>query len=89
MSGWNKIENRLVTYILENEPLGTYSLATNQIDFAVAYGTIDAIDFNLDGLQDLVIAGANSVTLYAERCILYWERSTLIMEMVPLNRSSK
>ena len=65
MSGWNKIENRLVTYILENEPLGTYSLATNQIDFAVAYGTIDAIDFNLDGLQDLVIAGANSVTLYA------------------------
>tara|TARA_Y100000748_G_scaffold68916_1_gene56221 strand:+ start:333 stop:4583 length:4251 start_codon:yes stop_codon:yes gene_type:complete len=65
MSGWNKIQGELVTYILENEPLGTYSLATNQIDFAVAYGTIDAIDFNLDGLQDIVIAGANSVTLYA------------------------
>ena len=65
MTGWNKIEGRLVTSILENEPLGTYSLLPNQIDFAVAYGTIDAIDYNLDGFQDFLIAGADSVRNYA------------------------
>ena len=65
-TGWNKIDGKLVTYIFENEPLGTYSLASGQINFAVAHGTIDAIDFNLDGLKDLVIAGADSVTNYAE-----------------------
>ena len=67
MTGWNKIENRLVTKILKNEPLGTFSFFPEQIDFAVAYGTIDAIDLNLDGLQDLVIAGANSVSHNAGR----------------------
>ena len=65
MSGWNKIEGSLVTYVLENEPLGTFSLVPAQIDFAVAYGTIDAIDFNLDGLQDLVISGADNVSTYS------------------------
>ena len=65
MTGWNKIEGKLVTWILENEPLGTYSLSSNQIDFAVAYGTIDAIDYNLDGFQDFLIAGADSVRNYA------------------------
>jgi hypothetical protein len=65
-TGWNKIDGKLVTYILENEPLGTFSLASAQIDFAVAHGTIDVIDLNLDGLKDLVIAGADSVTNYAE-----------------------
>ena len=67
MTGWNKIQGRLVTQILKNEPLGTLSLIPNQIDFAVAYGSIDAIDYNLDGLQDFVIAGADSVTNYAGR----------------------
>ena len=67
MSGWNKIEGDLVTYILENEPLGTFSLASGQIDFAVAYGTIDAIDLNLDGLQDIVISGADDVSIYSGR----------------------
>ena len=67
MSGWNKIEGDLVTYILENEPLGTFSLASSQIDFAVAYGTIDAIDLNLDGLQDIVISGADQVSIYSGR----------------------
>ena len=52
VSGWNKIEDKLITRILKNEPLGTYSLYENQIDFAVAYGTIDVIDFNLDGYLD-------------------------------------
>jgi hypothetical protein len=67
MSGWNKIEGNLVTYILENEPLGTFSLASGQINFAVAYGTIDAIDLNLDGLQDIVISGADNVSIYSGR----------------------
>ena len=65
MSGWNKIEHKLVTWILENEPLGTYSLNSNEIDFAVAHGIIDAIDYNLDGFQDFLIAGADSVSNYA------------------------
>ena len=65
MTGWNKIEENLVTYILENEPLGTYTLSSNQIDFAVAYGTIDAIDFNQDGFKDIVIAGADNVSNYS------------------------
>ena len=39
----------------------------NQLDFAVAHGTIDAIDYNLDGFQDFLIAGADSVTIYAGR----------------------
>ena len=65
VSGWNKIEDKLITRILKNEPLGTYSLYENQIDFAVAYGTIDVIDFNLDGYLDFVISGADSVSQFA------------------------
>jgi len=67
MTGWNKIQGRLVTQILKNEPLGTLSLIPNQIDFAVAYGNINAIDYNLDGFKDFVIAGADSVTHNAGR----------------------
>ena len=52
ISGWDKIDGKLITSLLENEPLGTFSLFENQIDFAVAYGTIDAIDYNADGFQD-------------------------------------
>ena len=65
MTGWNKIEGRLVTYILNNEPLGTFSLASDQIDFGVAYGSIDAIDINQDGFRDFLIAGADSVSIYS------------------------
>ena len=46
--------------LLENEPLGTFSPFENMLDFAVAYGTIDAIDYNLDGFQDILIAGGFS-----------------------------
>ena len=67
ITGWNKIEGKLITSLLENEPLGTFSPFENQLDFAVAYGTIDAIDYNLDGFQDFLIAGADSVTIYAGR----------------------
>ncbi|MFL3007180.1 MAG: FG-GAP-like repeat-containing protein [Candidatus Neomarinimicrobiota bacterium] len=65
ITGWNKIEGKLITRILENEPLGTFSQFQDQINFAVAYGTIDAIDYNLDGYIDFVIAGADSVSNYA------------------------
>ncbi len=65
MSGWNKIQGKLVTWILRNEPLGSFSLIPNQIDFGVAYGTIDAVDYNNDGLRDFAIAGADSVTDHA------------------------
>ena len=67
VTGWNKIEGKLTTSLLENEPLGTFSPFENQLDFAVAHGTIDAIDYNLDGFQDFLIAGADSVTIYAGR----------------------
>ena len=65
MSGWNKIQGKLITSILKNEPLGTFTPIENQIDFGVAYGFIDAIDYNLDGLKDFVISGADSVTQHA------------------------
>ena len=65
VSGWNKIEGRLITRIMKNDPLGTYIPFENQINFAVAYGTIDAVDYNLDGYKDLIISGADSVTEYA------------------------
>jgi len=68
-SGWNKIEQRLLTMVYINEPVGTYARATEQIEFGVAYGTIDAVDFNLDGYKDLVISGADSVQNNAGKII--------------------
>ena len=65
MSGWNKIQGKLLTWILRNEPLGTFTPIANQIDFGVAYGSIDAMDYNLDGLKDFVISGADSVSQHA------------------------
>ena len=65
MSGWNKIQVKLVTQILINEPLGTFTPIDTQIDFGVAYGTIDVVDYNLDGLRDIVISGADSVSEHA------------------------
>ncbi len=69
MSGWNNIENSLLTRIYVNEPVGTFTLSENQIDFGVAYGTIDVTDFNLDGLIDFVIAGADSVTNFSSTVV--------------------
>ena len=40
----SNIEGKLITLLLENEPLGSFTPYQDQIDFAVAYGTIDAID---------------------------------------------
>ena len=59
----------MVTKIYINEPGGTFTLSDNQIDFGVAYGTIDVTDFNLDGLIDFVIAGADSVTNFSSTVV--------------------
>jgi hypothetical protein len=65
MSGWNR-DNGMITSIYNNQLSGNFVLFDQQIDdFAAAYGSIDAIDYNLDGLKDLVIAGADSVTHHA------------------------
>tara|TARA_Y100000590_G_scaffold361959_1_gene418860 strand:+ start:10449 stop:14564 length:4116 start_codon:yes stop_codon:yes gene_type:complete len=68
-TGWSKLEQKLLTRVYINEPVGTYALASEQIDFGVAYGTIDAVDFNLDGYKDLVITGADSVQNNAGKII--------------------
>ncbi|MBH10461.1 MAG: hypothetical protein CMG74_08970, partial [Candidatus Marinimicrobia bacterium] len=68
-TGWNKIAQKLLTKIYINEPVGTFKPASQQIDFGVAYGNIDAVDFNLDGYKDLVISGADSVENNAGKII--------------------
>jgi len=68
-TGWSKLEQKLLTRVYINEPVGTYNPASEQIQFGVAYGTIDAIDFNLDGYKDLVISGADSVENNAGKII--------------------
>ena len=61
MTGWNKIEGRLITRIMRNDPLGTYTPFENQIDFAVAYGNIDAIDYNF--CSEPQVGGLYTITL--------------------------
>ncbi len=51
----------LVTKIYINEPTGSYSLAPEQIDFGIIFGSIDVVDYDLDGDQDFVIAGVDSI----------------------------
>jgi len=70
-TGWSKLEQKLLTRVYINEPVGTYNPASEQIQFGVAYGTIDAIDFNLDGYKDLVISGADSVENNAGKIFLW------------------
>ena len=66
ISGWNIIENSLITKVYKNEPLGTFTEETSSnITFGVAYGTIDVIDFDMDGDLDIAIAGVDSVQNYA------------------------
>ncbi len=66
ISGWSILSNSLITKVYKNEPLGTFTeqIATN-IDFGVAYGSIDVVDFDMDGDLDLAIAGVDSVQNYA------------------------
>lgn len=65
VTGWNKLASALVTHIYENEPLGTFTNTGSTINFGVVYGSIDVIDYDLDGLKDLVISGADSVSSHA------------------------
>ena len=46
-----------------NEPTGTFRLADQQIDFGTVFGTIEAIDVNLDGWKDLAISGGTEHTM--------------------------
>jgi len=58
LSGWDPIEQALKTVIYVNEPTGTFRLADQQINFGTVFGTVKAIDVNLDGWKDLSISGA-------------------------------
>ena len=63
LSGWDPIEQTLKTVVYVNEPTGTFRLADQQIDFGTVFGTIEAIDVNLDGWKDLAISGGTEHTM--------------------------
>ncbi len=58
ISGYSPIDSSLKTLIYVNEPTGNFRLANEQIDFGTIFGTIEAIDINLDGYKDIAISGA-------------------------------
>ena len=66
-SGWNVIDNNLVTKVYQNEPLGTYVELPVDGLHAVAYGDIDAVDIDHDGDLDISISGVDSVSNFATR----------------------
>ena len=41
-----------------NEPTGNFRLADEQINFGTIFGSIKAIDINMDGFKDIAISGA-------------------------------
>jgi len=63
LSGWDPIEQSLKTVVYVNEPTGTFRLADQQIDFGTVFGTIEAVDVNLDGWKDLAISGGTEHTM--------------------------
>ena len=63
LSGWDPIEQNLKTVVYVNEPTGTFRLADQQINFGTVFGTIEAIDVNLDGWKDLAISGGTEHTI--------------------------
>ena len=58
ISGYSPIDSSLKTLIYVNEPTGNFRLANEQIDFGTIFGTIEAIDVNLDGYKDIALSGA-------------------------------
>ena len=58
ISGYSPIDSSLKTLIYVNEPTGNFRLADEQINFGTIFGTIEAIDINLDGYKDIAISGA-------------------------------
>ena len=63
ISGWDPIDQNLKTVVYVNEPTGTFRLAEDQINFGTIFGTIEAIDVNLDGWKDLAISGGTEHTM--------------------------
>ena len=63
LSGWDPIDQNLKTVVYVNEPTGTFRLAEDQINFGTIFGTIEAIDVNLDGWKDLAISGGTEHTM--------------------------
>ena len=49
MSGWNNLENSLVTKIYINEPVGTFTLSDDQINFVKRHKEIIGINLNENG----------------------------------------
>ena len=58
ISGYSPIDSVLKTLIYVNEPTGNFRLADEQIDFGTIFGSIEAIDINMDGFKDIAISGA-------------------------------
>ena len=58
ISGYSPIDSSLKTLIYINEPTGNFRLADEQINFGTIFGSIKAIDINMDGFKDIAISGA-------------------------------
>ena len=58
ISGYSPIDSTLKTLVYINEPTGNFRLAEQQISFGTIFGSIKAIDVNMDGFKDIAISGA-------------------------------
>ncbi|MEL0174068.1 MAG: VCBS repeat-containing protein, partial [bacterium] len=63
ISGYSPIDSTLKTLIYINEPTGNFRLADQQINFGTIFGSIKAIDVNMDGFKDIAISGAVEHTI--------------------------
>ena len=63
ISGYSPLDSSLKTLIYVNEPTGNFRLAEEQIDFGTIFGSIKAIDINMDGYKDIAISGAVEHTI--------------------------
>ena len=63
ISGYSPIDSTLKTLIYINEPTGNFRLAEQQINFGTIFGSIKAIDVNMDGFKDIAISGAVEHTI--------------------------
>ena len=51
ISGYSPLDSSLKTLIYVNEPTGNFRLAEEQLDFGTIFGSIKAIDINMDGYK--------------------------------------
>jgi len=63
ISGYSPLDSSLKTLIYVNEPTGNFRLAEEQLDFGTIFGSIKAIDINMDGYKDIAISGAVEHTI--------------------------